>query len=305
MGPSDTEERNSMMDSSSTDDNSFEFRILMAYAKKTLPIDIAPKAGKGKPDKASAEGSSEGAAHNVGSNEQAKVELRQTDKTESAGKERSRARKSKGKKKSIWKRIPCLRGESEKSNTPFEGMDEEDGSFKSSYKVAGPEAECEPSVNEVAEMLQKIIGLPLKATFEMTHSCSLEVDATEDEQRALDQIIAILTTQGDTIEEEIKKDSNITRLLGEKPSLTIFKQVMDSVLEVALPTKMNSDEESETARKLRIAFVVHATTRFAAVSHHPMAQIMGFGAKYLQENCTTWVTQKGGWAKLLEEEHID
>ncbi|XP_041072460.1 apoptosis facilitator Bcl-2-like protein 14 isoform X2 [Carcharodon carcharias] len=302
MGPSDAVEDNSMLDSNSTDDDSFEFRMLMAYAKRTLPIDKAPKASNGKPDKPSVEGSNVGAAHNVGSNQQAKVELRQTSKIQSGGKERNCARKSSGRRKSIWRRIPCLRGESEKCKASFveqQGMDEEGKMmFKSSYKITFPEAEYEsmPSANEVAEMLQKIMNAKQqKNTVGVIRSYSLEVDATGDDQKTIDWIIALLTTEGDSIDEEIKKDPTFTRLLGEKPSLTIFKKVMDSVLEVALPAEINSEVESETERKLKkIAFVVHATTRFAAVGNHPMTQIMGFGTKYLQDNYTAWVTQKGG-----------
>ncbi|GCB77399.1 hypothetical protein scyTo_0018464, partial [Scyliorhinus torazame] len=160
----------------------------------------------------------------------------------------------------------------------------------------------EPSVDEVVDMLQKILK---PKNFRVIRSCSLEVDVG-DQQKTIDHIISLLSSEGDTIEKEIKQDPNFSRLLGEKPTLSIFKQVMDSVLEVALPTKVNSELESETERKLKmIAFVVHATTRFAADGNHPMAQIMGFGTKYLQENCTSWVSQKGGWAKLMEEEHID
>ncbi|XP_078393834.1 uncharacterized protein LOC144677679 [Cetorhinus maximus] len=312
MGLSDVGEGNSMLDSSSTDDDSFEFRMLMAYAKRTLPIDKAPKVGNRKPDKSSVEGSNVGAAHNVGSNQQAKVELRQTGRIQSGGKEKNHARKSNRKRKSIWRRIPCLRGESEKCQAfvEQEGMDEEGKMmFKSSCKITFPEAEYEskPSADEVAEMLQKVMNSKQqKDTIGVIHSCSLEVDATGNDQKTIDQIIALLTTEGDSIDEEIKKDPTFTRLLGEKPSLTIFKKVMDSVLEVALPAEMNSEAESETERKLKkIAFVVHATTRFAAVGNHPMTQIMGFGTKYLQENYTAWVTKKGGWAKLMKEEYID
>ncbi|XP_038637181.1 uncharacterized protein LOC119955231 [Scyliorhinus canicula] len=304
MGPSDAGEVNSLMDPSSTDDSSFEYRILMAYAKRTWPKDKAAKADTGKADKATLRESGVGAEYHVGPNQQIKVKLRQTDKTQSDGKKKSHARKSKGKRKSIWSRIPCFRGESEKSNTPFGGMDEQDNICKSSNIIAVPEAQCdsEPSVNEVVDMLQKIMN---PKNFRMIRSCSLEVDVG-DEQKTIEQIISLLSREGDIIENEIKQDPNFSRLLGEKPSLSIFNQVMDSVLEVALPPKTDSELESETERKLKmIAFVVHATTRFAADGNHPMAQIMGFGTKYLQENCISWVAQKGGWAKLIEEEHID
>ncbi|XP_067907350.1 apoptosis facilitator Bcl-2-like protein 14 [Heterodontus francisci] len=307
MGPSDAAEGNSMLDHSSTGDNSLEFRILMAYARRTLPINKAPKAGEGKPHKFSGEGSSMG----VGTNQQAKVELKQTDIIQPDGKEKNHVHKSKGKRKSRWKRlIPCLRGEASNYNAPSateQGKSEADERvFQSQYKMALPEPECksEPHVNEVAEMLQKIMNSKMqKVDFLMFRSCSLEVDAGEDDQKAIDRIVAFLTAKGDSIDEEIKKDPQFTRLFGEKPSLSFFNKVMDSVLEVVLPAEMNSEVGSETERKLKkFAFVVHATTRFATVDNHPMARIMGFGTKYLQENFTTWVNQKGGWEKIIEEQ---
>ncbi|XP_067855722.1 apoptosis facilitator Bcl-2-like protein 14 [Heptranchias perlo] len=320
MGTSDAAESNSMSDCSSTDDNSFEFRILMAYAQRTLPIDKvskklpASKAGKGKPDKSSGERSRVGAPHGVDLSQQAVVEPKPTDIIQYDGEEKSHVHKSRGKRNSGWKRlIPrCLLAAEANYEAPSAGeqgkSEEDEMVLKPSYKIALSEPVCksEPPINEVAEKLQKIINSKMQMfTFKMYRSSSLEVDAGEDDQKAIDQIVAFLTTKGDSLDEEIKKDPQFATLFGEKSSFSFFKKVMDYVLQVALPAEMNSEVESETEGKLKIAFVVHATTRFAAVDNHPMARIMGFGTKYLQENFTTWVMQKGGWEKIMEEEHID
>uniref|UniRef100_UPI00398EA69C apoptosis facilitator Bcl-2-like protein 14 n=1 Tax=Pristiophorus japonicus TaxID=55135 RepID=UPI00398EA69C len=327
MGPSDAAKNNSMLDCSSTDDDSFEFRILMAYAKRTLPTDkvpniflTAPKAGKGKPDKSSGEGSSVDAPHCVGSNRQTIVKIKQTDIIHHDGNKKSHIHKSKGKRK--WKRfIPqCLRAEAanyEAASVGEQGKTEEDEMvLRSSYKSALPESICklepcgisesEPRANDVAEMLQEIMNSKVQmCTFRVLRSSSLEVDAGDD-QKAIDQIVAFLTTKGDSIDEKIKKDPQLAKLFGERPSLSFFKKIMDCALQVALPIEMNSEAESETEINLKkFAFVVHATTRFAAVGNHPMARIMGFGTKYLQETFNTWVEEKGGWEKIIEEEHID
>ncbi|XP_060695357.1 apoptosis facilitator Bcl-2-like protein 14 isoform X1 [Hemiscyllium ocellatum] len=305
MGPSDAGEGSSMLDYSSTDDDSCEFRILMAYAQRTLPMAKASKTVKEEAHMPLVEESSGSAS---------KVELRQTDKIQFDGKVKSPACKVKHRRKPLWKRIPCLRGETDKSdiNLKEQGMKEEDKvECKSSHEFAIPDTTQQNSplsVNDqVAEMLQEIMNSKMqKGTFRVLRSCSLEVDGAEDHQKAIDQIIAILTTEGDHINEEIKKDPQFSKLFGENSSFSIFKTIMDSVLEATLPAETNSEMESETDGTLKkIAFVVHATTRFAAAGHHPMARIMGFGAKYLQEHYDTWVMQNGGWEELIKAKNTN
>ncbi|XP_048448962.1 apoptosis facilitator Bcl-2-like protein 14 [Rhincodon typus] len=295
MDLSDAGEDSSMLDCTSMDDNSYEFRILMAYAQRTLPMAKVTKTGKKEADMPSI---------GVSSLSASKVEQRQTDKIQFDRKVKSHDRKFKHRRKPLWKRIPCLRGETDKSDIDFkeQGINEEDKmEFKSSHEFAFPDTiqqNSELSVNDqIAEMLQEIMNSTMqKGTFRMLRSCSLEVDGAEDHQKAIDWIIALLTTEGDHIDEEIKKDPQFSKLFGERSSFSIFKTIMDSVLEATVPAETNSEMDSQTEGNLKkIAFVVHATTRFAAAGYHPVARIMGFGAKYLQEHYTTWVMQKGGW----------
>ncbi|XP_048404280.1 apoptosis facilitator Bcl-2-like protein 14 [Stegostoma tigrinum] len=305
MGLSDAGEDSSMLDCTSMDDNSYEFRILMAYAKRTLPMAKVTKTGKKEADMPSIEVSSLSAS---------KVEQCHTDKIQFDRKVKSHNRKFKHRRKPLWKRIPCLRGETDKSDINFkeQGINEEyKMELKSSHEFALPDTiqqNSELSVNDqVAEMLLEIMNSTMqKGTFRMLRSYSLEVDGAEDHQKAIDQIIALLTTEGDHINEEIKKDPQFSKLFGEKSSFSIFKTIMDSVLEATVPAETNSEMDSQTEGNLKkIAFVVHATTRFAAAGHHPVARIMGFGAKYLQEHYTTWVMQKGGWEEIIKEKKTD
>ncbi|XP_069759838.1 apoptosis facilitator Bcl-2-like protein 14 [Narcine bancroftii] len=156
---------------------------------------------------------------------------------------------------------------------------------------------------EVTEILQDVTNSAV--SFRMLHSPSLEKDGADD-QKTIDRIVEFLTTKGDFIDEEMKKDPQFGSLFGEKPSFSVFKKIMDYSLQATLPVEMNSEAGKETKVNLnKFAFVVHATTKFAVTGNHPMIQIMGFGTKYLQENFSTWLGEKGGWEKIIEEEYSE
>uniref|UniRef100_A0A4W3HYF4 Apoptosis facilitator Bcl-2-like protein 14 n=1 Tax=Callorhinchus milii TaxID=7868 RepID=A0A4W3HYF4_CALMI len=304
MGSLDESENEIMLDSSPTDMDSVEFKILMAYAKRTLPLDKVSQLNAA--DKEIVLNGAFGETEEM-VNDSGKREKNGKDKTRSE----NHARKSKRKKKSGWRRcIPqCLRAEANEYASPVAQVQEESGgdamplsSYPDIIYERPQEHEVEPQFNEIAEVLQEIIDSKLTGfKFRLLRSTSLEVDSEDEEQRAVDQIVKILTTSGDNLNEEMKNDPQFSKIFGKIPSISLFKKVMDCVIQVALPEETSSEAASKENGKLnQIAFVMHATTKFAALGNHPMARVMGFGAKYLQENYCTWITEQGGWVRLEE-----
>ncbi|XP_051886443.1 apoptosis facilitator Bcl-2-like protein 14 [Pristis pectinata] len=315
MGPSDDAvESNSMSENNSADDNSFEFRILMAYAERTFLMDersknksSSSKIGKRKANQSAGARDNVDLPHNVSPDEHPKVELKESTVIHSDENKKNSVRKSKRKPK--WKRlIPrCLRAATSNREAEEYGKSEAvEAALRSSCEIVFPEPEhvSELDPHEVAEMLQNVMNTTV--SFRMLRSPSLEVDRPDDDQKTIDRIVEFLTAKGDSIDEEIKKDPQFAKLFSEKSSFSFFKKVMDYALQATLPVEMNSEAESEAKVKLnKFALVVHATTKFAVAGNHPMARIMGFGTKYLQENFTTWVVEKGGWEQIIEEEYVD
>ncbi|XP_072123765.1 uncharacterized protein [Mobula birostris] len=310
MGSSDAEESNSMSEYNSADDNCFEFRILMAYAERSLLADGGWKTklalsamDKREANQSSSKGDKLNPAHNVSPNGHSKDStLIQSDQ-----KRKNPIRKRKRKLK--WRRwVPrCLRVETSKYDGEAYGESEGvDAVLRTPCEIVLPEPARDSEVNphKVAEILQNVMNTT--TSFRVLCFSSVEVDAPEDDQKTVDQIVKFLTAKGDSIDEKIKKDPQFAKLFGEKSTFSFFKKVMDYALQVTLPEEINSEAECESKENLnKFAFVVHATTKFAVGGNHPMTRIMGFGTKYLQENFSTWVKKKGGWENIIEEEYID
>ncbi|XP_072915510.1 apoptosis facilitator Bcl-2-like protein 14 [Hemitrygon akajei] len=310
MGSSDSEESNSMSEYNSADDNCFEFRILMAYAERSLLADGRSKnklalsaMDKREANQSSSKGDKLDPSHNVSPNGHRK------DSTLIWSDEKQKKPVRKSKRKFKWKRWAprCLRAETSK----YDGkMYEESGGIDTARSHAceidlpEPARDSEVNPHKVAEILQNVMNTT--TSFRMLRSSSLEADGTEAEQKTIDQIVEFLTARGDSIDEKIKKDPQFAKLFSEKPTFSFFKKVMDYALQVALPEEINSEADCESKENLnKFAFVVHATTKFAVSGNHPMTRIMGFGTKYLQEKFTVWVKDKGGWENIIEEECID
>ncbi|XP_078272582.1 uncharacterized protein LOC144603326 [Rhinoraja longicauda] len=286
MGLADAAESNSVQD------DSFEYRVLMAYAERTCPGDklTPPQAGGGRSKPLSGRRRRMMCRGTSGHPETI------TAHRESSTRHRSHRRRSK------WNMLfpRCVRTQSSSENELEGGMSEAIPQAEGpSMDIVVPELECETDPHEVAEMLHDVLSAPV--SFKMLHSTSLEVDSP-DKQKTIDRIVEFLTAEGDSIDDKIKKDPQFGKLFGDKPSFSFFKKIMDYALQTALPV----DAEAEAKDKLKqFAFVVHATTNFAVYANLPMALIMGYGEVYLRENFSNWVKEKGGWDMIMEEQHVD
>ncbi|XP_032893328.1 apoptosis facilitator Bcl-2-like protein 14 isoform X2 [Amblyraja radiata] len=293
MGSADAAESNSASGHSTAEDDSFEYRVLMAYAERTLLVDklTPPKTGDRRTEPPSGGRRSEGPLPQLES---------ATHHSKGSTKHRAHRRRFK------WKRVfpRCLRAQASSDREPEDGVGGGDDIARSqSIEIVVPEAECvsETDPQEIAEMLQDVMST--NVSFRMLHSTNVEVDGPDD-QKTIDRIVEFLTTKGDSIDEEIKKDPQFGKLFGEKPSLSFFKKIMDYVRQTTLP----ADAESEGKATLKqFAFIVHATTKFAVSANFPMARVMGYGGVYLRENFSNWVKEEGGWDKIMimEEQHVD
>lgn len=296
MGSADAAESNSASGHSTAEDDSFEYRVLMAYAKRTLSVDklTPPKTGDRRTEPPSGGRRSEGP-----------LPQRESATHHSKGSTKHRAHRRRFK----WKRVipRCLRAQASSDREPEVGMGDVDDMERScSPEIIVPEEECvsETVAQEVAKMLQDVMST--KVSFRMLHSTSVEVDGPDftDDQKAIDRIVEFLTTKGDSIDEEIKKDPQFGKLFGEKPSFSFFKKIMDYVQQTALPADAESEGKGKATLK-QFAFIVHATTKFAVFANFPMARVMGYGEVYLRENFSTWVKEEGGWDKIMEEQYVD
>ncbi|NXD11341.1 B2L14 protein, partial [Nothocercus nigrocapillus] len=114
-----------------------------------------------------------------------------------------------------------------------------------------------------------------------------------DEEKIIQTIVALLRQSGDELEEKIEKDKTFYQHLVNRLSYSFFERLIDLTL-----TAVSADSTSETegrAQCTKAAFALEVATRLTAVDSHPMNMILGFGVKYLREHFTPWIQYQGGW----------
>ncbi|XP_039625985.1 apoptosis facilitator Bcl-2-like protein 14 isoform X2 [Polypterus senegalus] len=166
-------------------------------------------------------------------------------------------------------------------------------------KIEQADAAEEDNSEKVAEKLGEILNSNdhfknLSLSLE-----SLETDGNEDEEQdVIQKVVNLIRESGDQLNERIKEDKRIEQCLTETFTYSLFKNVLD----LFFKQSMNVKDE------VKIAYTAELTTKFCAIDHHPMNMVLGFGAKYLQDNFSQWIQSHGGWEKglqITDEEEVE
>lgn len=141
----------------------------------------------------------------------------------------------------------------------------------------------------VANKLTRIVdSVPLEPE-------DIETDTSDD---VIQTIVDLLRESGDSLNEEIKRNKSLAQFFHSRFSYSLFEKVISSFLQKVDP----ADIPSKAPDQAKVALTFEVTSRLTAVDCHPMNVVMGFGTKYLQENCSAWVKQHGGWEKAFDSE---
>ncbi|KAK2859140.1 hypothetical protein Q5P01_003760 [Channa striata] len=249
-------------------EDTVEYRILMAYATRRRPKKHSDEAAlpNGKTD----------------ANGTAPLQTPTTPE------------KKKKKKKKGWKRVAnickCVQPQTEDKEPeqkPAEPSNVQSrcGDFK--------DVEEQDEMAEVANRLTRIADeIPFTPP-------EIETDAPEDEVEKL--IGLILRESGDRLNDEEQK--NVAMLKELFWNYSFFKRLMTSFL-----TRMglrSLDPESpgpHASPKTQIAVTCEATSRLSALDTMPMNQLLGFGARYVNEYFSDWAQQQGGYEAAFDED---
>ncbi|KAJ8392005.1 hypothetical protein AAFF_G00083150 [Aldrovandia affinis] len=129
----------------------------------------------------------------------------------------------------------------------------------------------------------------------------IEVDGPDD---VIDEIVKILRESGDQLNRKIQENEPLARQFRSGFSYSLFEAIANLFLQEVAPCVIPNTMSPQQAK---IALICEVTSKLTTVDNHPMNKVMGFGAKYLQENFSTWVQQHGGWEKAIggEEDEIE
>lgn len=149
----------------------------------------------------------------------------------------------------------------------------------------------QPDVEEIVETLTQI-----------THSVHYVSDVETDSGDLVDQIVEILRDQGDKLNDKIEKDHALKKQLQASMSYSFFEQVAN-----AFQNRLSPAEQcpSRGPEQTHIALACELTSRLNAIDRHPMNRVLGFGARYLQNNFSPWVQQQGGYQNVFIPDDAD
>ncbi|NXC37941.1 B2L14 protein, partial [Penelope pileata] len=307
--------------------DSVEYRILMAYAQRRLPANRYKKLQKN----ANAQKSSP-SVKSEGEIRRQRDESGPSQMSELQHGTRKQQSKKQPKQKFLSRYcLPFFCSKAEQQNPPkmhaleshMEDFSASDTRTKSLQKRSHQEQTSEKAdVNHIADKLAKLVTTrpqpaPSNVKFKMLmHTQSLEQDGRDgadengvegnDEEKTIQTIVALIRKSGDQLEEKFKKDRTLYQRFEDLLSYAFFERLTDMFLEDVSADSMNETENQLQCTK--VAFAMEVATRLTAVDNHPMNLVMGFGLKYLQEHFSPWIRDQGGWDKALsslDEEEVE
>ncbi|XP_036433334.1 apoptosis facilitator Bcl-2-like protein 14 [Colossoma macropomum] len=145
-----------------------------------------------------------------------------------------------------------------------------------------PEQEVDDIVNRLTKITDSVHFLPSE----------LETDSDDD----IERIVEILREQGDKLNEEIKKNHVLMEMLQRTLTYNYFKKITTTYLRRLSPEELPPKSQP---KQTRIALICEVTCRLKIMDRHPMNRVLGFGAKYLQENYSPWASAQGGYGKVF------
>ncbi|XP_068442951.1 apoptosis facilitator Bcl-2-like protein 14 [Clinocottus analis] len=279
-------------------EDSVEFRLLMAFAKRRLPQREGPAAtAGGDADDAESESSP----------------LQTPDKTDMEEEEEKKTRRKKKKKRLSLNRLrrnifSCIKPQTEDGKTPTTveaspDADDRCGPMSAAFfrEAAEEEKEEEEELKETANRLTKIADeIPFTPP-------DVEADSPDDEngdENVEKMIGLLLRAAGDQLNEAELKDAAIASELFW--NYGFFRVLMTTLLtRMGLQSRRPESPGPKASPKTQIAVACEVTTRLAAVASLPRNRLLDHGARYLQHYYSSWAQQQGGYEEAFYSDGED
>ncbi|XP_068572853.1 apoptosis facilitator Bcl-2-like protein 14 [Cebidichthys violaceus] len=282
-------------DSDSMEDTA-EFRLLMAYAKRRRPQKESPQKDflvSGGPD----------------TNESSSPQTPDETQKEKKKKKKRRRMKLKGWRPNIFSCIKPQTGD--KGDEEDKEPSQMNGKLRSVEDRSGPicefhsgklvEEDEEEEFKETAHTLTKIADeIPFVPP-------GIEPDSPEgeDENKNVEKIIGLLLRDaGDRLHEKELKDADIASELFR--DYGFFKLLMSTLLtRMGLKSPHPDSPGPKASPKTQIAVACEVTSRLSEVNSLPRNRLLDHGARYLQHYYSSWVQQQGGYVEAFYSDDED
>ncbi|XP_065482922.1 apoptosis facilitator Bcl-2-like protein 14 [Caloenas nicobarica] len=295
------------------DQDSIEYKILMAYAQRRLSVRKYVKLLKNE-------------ANTQKSSSLMRREVEVDHQTDEDGPNQGIINfqrhmiEAQSKTQLKGKSLPVYGGRAEQENVPILPLVHYQGAHFSVCKAQSESPQEGNSqrqtserayVNRIADKLARLVTsriqeFPILAWFQGPSVKQYDSDGKEYDEEMIQKIVSLLRQSGDELEEMIKKDRTFYQHFEDMLSYTFFKRIADMFLEYAI--RDSPSEPESRVQCAKVAFTMEVATRLNAVDNHPMNLVLGFGLKYLREHFKPWIQDQGGWEKALaslDEEEVE
>lgn len=265
-------------------EDTVEFRVLMAYATRRRPNTQRSLVRESGGDD---------------SDGHVKTPLKTPTQTENKLTEKKNRKKGRRLKRML-SIFSCTRPQTkneeddeEEQQKPMEPADEV--SFRCFPATDEPEKEDEKA-REVASRLMELADEIQLIPPEIETDCGNEVE----------KIIGLLLREtGDKYDGKVLKDANIAAELFW--NYDFFSELINTFLiRVGLRSPSPNSPGPQASQKTQMAVMCEVTTRLSAVETLPTNRLLNHGARYMQDNFSSWVQDQGGYDAAFDEtEEVD
>ncbi|XP_059367850.1 apoptosis facilitator Bcl-2-like protein 14 isoform X1 [Carassius carassius] len=112
----------------------------------------------------------------------------------------------------------------------------------------------------------------------------IEPDSDAD---VVEKLVELLREHGDKLDRKIKEDKVLHEKLQSSLTYGFFKKVMEAFCGSVSPDVPPEQKD----KKVNVALVCEATSQLVGLHYHPMTQVLGLGAQYLQDKYSTWINK--------------
>lgn len=264
--------------------DSVEFKLLMAYAKRRWPDStVASPQCSDDTDTPRGLSSTEGPS---------------SPDTPANGKDSQNRKKDKKKRRRVKlpKILSCLKPQIKDEEQP---EPEEDKPVDIVFRNGPSDEDGTGEENKLDEAASKLTELAMEIPFT---SPQVEKDNDTDE---VERVIALLLREaGDKLNEEMLSRMDVpTELFG---NYSFFERLMRTFLiRVGLLNPQPDALGPQASPKTQIAVTCEVTTRLSNIHTLPMARMYGNGARFLQENYSSWIQSHGGYEEAFYSDDED
>ncbi|KAL2103095.1 hypothetical protein ACEWY4_002263 [Coilia grayii] len=282
---------------SAGEEESMEFRILMAYAKRRRPSDkrLQPQSGVATPTAPPTDDSQKSLPSTA-------------PPTDDSQKSSASPTPPKKKKRGLKKVFSCIFPKTKEPDVAPQGSDDDmpqPASLDPPTGHAPRSGAAGRSVSRDGDVIATAVSVEMDEAQEVAARLAMfppapllpgDLETDSPDEDIVQELVKLLRESGDELDKKIKANKALHEQLQRSLSYALFSRVVTAVLQ---RLNLASLPRGETPQQAKIVTTCDVVTRLSTLDTHPVSQTMRFGERYLKDYFSPWVTTQGGWNQVF------